>query len=243
MNTTLQEGIALLEGIQSGRDEIASSVQLIVAPPYTHLSKTVELASGASNLTIAAQDCAADEGGAYTGEVSAGMISDIGVSHVILGHSERRKYYAETDEIIKQKVEIALKYKLTPIFCCGETLQERNESMHFEIVADQLKKALFLLDESNFGKIIVAYEPVWAIGTGETATPEQAQEMHKHIRSVISEKYGKHIAEQTSILYGGSCNASNAQSLFSQLDVDGGLVGGASLTASEFIDVAKALGE
>ena len=240
MNTTLQEGIDLHNRIQNRRDEIESSVELILAPPFTHLSQIVELAHRSSNLFIAAQNCAADEEGAFTGEVSAKMISGIGVSHVILGHSERHKYYGETDEIIKQKVDLALKFKLIPIFCCGETLEERNANKHFDVVANQIEWSLFQLDENNFGQIILAYEPVWAIGTGETATPEQAQEMHSHIRKLITEKYGKHSSEQASVLYGGSCNPGNAESLFAQPDVDGALIGGASLNYSDFVDIAKA---
>ncbi|PCH93297.1 MAG: triose-phosphate isomerase [Bacteroidetes bacterium] len=243
MNTSLEEGIALLNEIQAGYKEIDSSVELIIAPPFTHLTTLVKLSQESSNLSIAAQNCAAEEEGAFTGEVSAKMIGNLGVSYVILGHSERRKHYQETDNTIKKKIDLALKFQLRPIFCCGESIEERTADEHFEVVTSQVENALFHLDESNFGKIIVAYEPVWAIGTGETATPDQAQEMHAHIRKLITNKYGTDTSEQVAIIYGGSCNPENAKKLFANSDVDGGLIGGASLEVSDFINIAKSFND
>jgi len=169
------------------------------------------------------------------------MIGSAGVEYVIIGHSERRTYFKEDDSILSKKIDIALSNDLLTIYCCGETVAERNANNHFETVRDQIDKGLFHLSANNFGKIIVAYEPIWAIGTGVTATPEQVQEMHIHIRSIIEEKYGKNTAENTSIIYGGSCNPANAGELFANPDVDGGLIGGASLNAKDFVDIIKAI--
>ena len=185
-------------------------------------------------IGVGAENCADKEFGAYTGEVSAAMVASTGAKYVILGHSERRAYYHETSEILKDKVELALANKLTPIFCIGEVLEEREANKQNEVVKKQITDALFNLSAEDFSKIVLAYEPVWAIGTGKTASPEQAQEIHAYIRSVVAEKYGKEVADNTSILYGGSCNPSNAKELFANPDVDGGLIGGASLKAENF---------
>ena len=244
MNTTLPEGIKLISLIKELLTQNpAGDVVIIVAPPYTHLQKFVELIGSpkAGNIFIAAQNCSHEPKGAYTGEISAEMIRSAGAEYVIIGHSERRAYFKEDDVILSKKVELAMANDLLPIYCCGETLAQRNAKNHFAVVREQLEKGLFNLSASGFGKIIVAYEPVWAIGTGVTATPQQAQEMHVHIRSVIEDKYGKKTAGNTSIIYGGSCNPANAGDLFVNPDVDGGLIGGASLKAEDFVDIIKAI--
>ena len=191
-------------------------------------------------IGVAAQNCANKVSGAYTGEVSAEMIASTGAKYVILGHSERRAYYHETAELLKEKVVLALANGLTPIFCIGEVLQEREAEKHFEVVKSQIVESLFDLSAEDFGKIVLAYEPVWAIGTGKTASPAQAQEMHAFIRETLVEKYGKEVAENISILYGGSANADNAKELFSNPDVDGGLIGGASLSVEKFMPIIEA---
>jgi triosephosphate isomerase len=191
-------------------------------------------------VAIAAQNCAAENSGAYTGEVSAAMLKSAGIGYVILGHSERRAYYGETDAILAKKVLLALEHGLTPIFCCGEVLSEREQNQHLGVVKTQLADALFHLTAEQFSHIVIAYEPVWAIGTGVTATAAQAQEMHAYIRGVLAEHYGAAVANATSILYGGSCKSSNAGELFANPDVDGGLIGGASLDPADFIGIVKA---
>ena len=262
MNTTLSEGIKLVSEIKDLLTQSpVNDVSIIVAPPYTHLQKIVELTSSSSvsakggNICVAAQNCSHEPKGAYTGEVSAEMIRFAGVEYVIIGHSERRTYFKEDDSILSKKIDIALSNDLFPIYCCGETVAERNANNHFETVRDQIDKGLFHLpayrtyltgrqagrSANDFGKIIVAYEPIWAIGTGVTATSEQVQEMHMYIRSIIEEKYDKNTAENTSIIYGGSCNPANAGELFANPDVDGGLIGGASLNAKDFVDIIKAI--
>ena len=244
MNTTLSEGIKLFSEIKKLLTQSsANDVVIIVAPPHTHLQKIVELTSHPSvppkggNICVAAQNCSHEPKGAYTGEISAEMIGSVNAEYVIIGHSERRAYFKENDSILSKKIDIALANDLLPIYCCGETVAERNANNHFETVREQIKKGLFHLSANDFSKIIVAYEPVWAIGTGATATPEQAQEMHVHIRSVIEDKYGNNSAENTSIIYGGSCNPANAGDLFANPDVDGGLIGGASLNAEDFVEI------
>ncbi len=239
MNKTLEEGLKLIEDINLNIKKIdAKNVQIIVATPFIHLAKAVEKA--VSPVRISAQNCASEEKGAYTGEVSAEMLRSTGVEFVILGHSERRAYYGETDEVLAKKVDLALAYKLQPIFCIGEVLEERKAKKHFEVVKKQIENGLFHLSEKDFSKIIIAYEPVWAIGTGETATPEQAQEIHHYIRKVVADKYNDEIADNLSILYGGSMKPSNAKELVAQPDVDGGLIGGASLDADDFCRIIEA---
>ncbi|MDR0836257.1 MAG: triose-phosphate isomerase, partial [Tannerella sp.] len=191
-------------------------------------------------ISVAAQNCADKDKGAYTGEVSASMIASTGAEYVIIGHSERRAYYHETPEILKEKVKLALANGLTPIFCIGEVLAEREAGQHFEVVDAQLEKSLFDLSEEDFLKLVLAYEPVWAIGTGKTASAAQAQEIHAHLRQTIAAKYGNNVAEETSILYGGSCNKDNAKELFANTDVDGGLIGGASLSVANFLPIIEA---
>jgi triosephosphate isomerase len=190
-------------------------------------------------LHSGAQNCHHLEEGAYTGEVSAKMIKSVGTEYVILGHSERRQYLNETAEIIKAKIKIALSASLKPIFCCGESIEIRKKNQHLEFVEHQLEQSLFSFNADEIKEISIAYEPVWAIGTGRVASPEQAQEMHAHIRVLLIKKYGSEIANKTSILYGGSCNAQNSFELFKQLDIDGALVGSASLNASDFLQIVK----
>ena len=238
MNTTPAEGVKLATDIIAKLSEVSKDVTLIVSPPFTHLC-CVHDKIEQTPLALSAQNCADEAKGAYTGEVSAAMLKEIGCSFVILGHSERREYYGETNAILSKKLSLAFQNNLTPIFCIGEKLEEREADKHFDVVSNQLQEVVCKLSEADFEKIVIAYEPVWAIGTGKTATSEQAQEMHAYIRKVLSETFGKK-AENTPILYGGSCKPSNAQELFSKPDVDGGLIGGASLVADDFIGIAKA---
>ncbi|RLD46491.1 MAG: triose-phosphate isomerase [Bacteroidetes bacterium] len=213
-------------------------VQLVVCPPSLYLELATDFAES-SDLKIGAQNVSHQKSGAYTGELSVEMLNSVDVEYCIIGHSERRKYFSESSEMLAQKVDNLLEFGIEPIFCIGEQLDDREAGNHFDLVKKQLSEGLFHLSASEFSNIVVAYEPVWAIGTGVTASPEQAQEMHAFIRDVISEKYGSDIAEETTILYGGSCNAKNAKELFSNKDVDGGLIGGASLIAKDFITIAN----
>lgn len=238
MNKNLQEGISLAEEINKRVKALApKNVSVIIGTPFIHLSEANKVADV---ITIAAQNCATEVSGAYTGEVSAAMVASTGCKYVILGHSERRSYYGETDEILVKKVERALENNLDIIFCIGEILSEREAEKHFDVVKAQLTNGLFNLTAEQFSHIVIAYEPVWAIGTGKTATSAQAEEMHKFIRKTITDKYGKITADDTTILYGGSCNAKNADELFSQPNVDGGLIGGASLKADDFMTIINA---
>lgn len=234
MNKTLPEGIQLAEEVNEKVKALqVPEVKVILGTPFIHLAEVSKIVDPAI-ISISAQNCATEASGAYTGEISAAMVASTGSTHVILGHSERRSYYGETDAILVKKVAQALANQLEIIFCIGEVLAEREAGKHFEVVKSQLENGLFQLSPEEFSHIILAYEPVWAIGTGKTATSAQAQEMHAFIRKVLTEKYGKEIAENTSILYGGSCNAKNADELFANPDVDGGLIGGASLKAEDF---------
>jgi triosephosphate isomerase (TIM) len=235
MNKNLQEGIQLAQEIKSLVANKPKDVEVVVCTPFIHLSEVGKLVD--TNFALGAENCASEAKGAFTGEVSAEMISSTGAKYVILGHSERRSYYHETSELLKKKVALALANGLLPIFCIGEVLEERESGKHFDVVKKQIVDGLFNLSTEEFAKVVVAYEPVWAIGTGKTASSAQAQEMHAHIRSTIAEKYGKNVAESTSILYGGSCNAANAKELFANNDVDGGLIGGASLKANDFFQI------
>lgn len=238
MNKSLNEGIQLVNSIISTLSQSNSTdVLTIIAPPFIHLASISEKVKSINNLEVAAQNCHHVEKGAYTGEVSAEMIASTGANYVIIGHSERRNYFNENNELLSQKVAVAINNNLTPVFCIGENLEERNNNKHLESVSKQLKESLFQLSANDFAKIIIAYEPVWAIGTGVTASVHQAQGMHNHIRAEINKKYGKEISSTTPILYGGSCNAQNAKELFACIDVDGGLIGGASLKADEFVTI------
>ena len=233
MNKTLQEGVALATELKSVLAGQKPNCDVIIGTPFIHLATVSELVKG-TVIKVAAQNCADKESGAFTGEVSASMVKSTGVDTVILGHSERRAYYGETYPILKEKVLLALKNELKPIFCIGELKEEREANKQNEVVKAQLEGSVFNLSAEDFGKIVLAYEPVWAIGTGLTASSDQAQEIHAFIRSLIAIKYGKEVANNTTILYGGSCNAKNASELFSKPDVDGGLIGGASLKAADF---------
>lgn len=237
MNNTLKEGLELTSKIDALlKVKGEKQAEVILAPPFIHLSDIMKVIDPL-RISLAAQNCATEEKGAFTGEISAGMIASTGATHVILGHSERRAHYGEDDLIINKKVNIALKNNLRPIFCCGEILSQREDGNHFDVISEQLEKGLFNLDSTEFVRIIIAYEPVWAIGTGITATSEQAQEMHQFIRDLVNRKYGSSVSQDLTILYGGSCKPSNAGELFSNPDVDGGLIGGASLVAEDFFAI------
>lgn len=237
MNKNLQEGIAFINELSEALAGGQAKCDVVIGTPFIHLATAAPLAKG---FAIAAENCSDKAEGAYTGEVSASMVASTGAKYVILGHSERRAYYGETDAILVEKVSQALNNNLTPIFCIGEVKEEREAGKHFQVVEEQIEKALFNLSAEDFGKIILAYEPVWAIGTGLTATSDQAQEIHAHIRQFVAKKYGQEIADNCTILYGGSCNASNAKDLFSRPDVDGGLIGGASLGVDKFLPIIEA---
>ena len=237
MNKNLQEGLALAAELKAAVKEPKCAV--VIGTPFIHLAPVCELLKG-SAIKVAAENCADKDKGAFTGEVSAEMVRSTGADYCILGHSERRAYYHETPAILKDKVELALANNLKPIFCIGEVKEEREAGRQNEVVKAQLEGSLFHLDEAAFRQITLAYEPVWAIGTGLTATPAQAQEMHAFIRSLIAEHYGKAVADDTTILYGGSCNEKNAAELFANPDVDGGLIGGASLVAEKFLAIIAA---
>ncbi len=238
MNTLPQEGVALAKGVAAGKGEVCDSVNFIVCPPFTHLQSVVETLKG-TNIAVGAQDCATETKGAYTGEVSAEMIAALGCEYVILGHSERRQYYGETSETLNKKMARAYENNLIPIYCVGENLEEREAGRHFEVCKQQLEEVVFNLTEEQFKKLVIAYEPVWAIGTGKTATAEQAEEIHAYIREVLRTKFGA-AAEECAILYGGSCKPSNAGEIFSKENVDGGLIGGAALKAEDFLGIGKA---
>ncbi len=212
---------------------------VVVCSPFIHLHSLAQLAKGYSKISMGAQNAHQAESGAYTGEISAKMIHSTGAEYVILGHSERRQYFGESNELLAKKTDTALKNSLKPIFCIGETLQEREAGKHFDVIKTQLAEGIFHLDAAQFSKLVIAYEPVWAIGTGVTATSAQAQEIHVFIRKEIAAKYGQEVADNTTILYGGSCNPKNAGELFAQADIDGGLIGGASLKSRDFIDIVK----
>jgi triosephosphate isomerase len=237
MNTTVAEGKALAQEIVAALDSVPSDVQLIVAPPFTHLVTVAEVIKG-TPIALSAQNCADQPKGAYTGEVAVSMLKDAGCTYTILGHSERREYYGETSEKLVKKIRLALEAGIRPIFCVGENLEERNAGKHFDVVGGQIEEVLFQFNSEAMKKIVIAYEPVWAIGTGVTATSEQAQEIHAFIRKFLTERFGSEVAEATSILYGGSCKPSNARELFACEDIDGGLIGGAALKAEDFIGIA-----
>ena len=235
MNKTFQEGMQLVdEIIQTTASATGNDVLKIIAPPFIHLSAVYEKLKSINNFEVAAQNCHQNPSGAYTGEISAEMIASTGAKYVIIGHSERRQYYNETNDLLAKKITASIENKLIPIFCLGENIDERNANQHLEVVKQQLRESLFHLSPSEFSNVIIAYEPVWAIGTGATATCHQAQGMHHYIRTEVNKKFGKDISENISILYGGSCNPQNAKELFSCMDVDGGLIGGASLKAADY---------
>ena len=238
MNKTLPQAIELINEIKNNKPN--NNAEVILAIPFPYLAKAVELVAG-TDIKIAAQNMHQAEGGAFTGEISIDMIKSVGVNHVILGHSERRAIFHETDAVIASKVSTALKHDMTLIFCFGEELKDRQSENHFNVVENQLKDGLFHITATDWQKIILAYEPVWAIGTGETASPEQAQEMHEFIRETVRKTFGSDIAEDVTILYGGSVKPDNAKEIFSKPDVDGGLIGGAALNANDFVAIVTAI--
>ncbi len=237
MNTTVPEGVELAKAVVAASGEVPADVKLIIATPFTHLYPIAEVVKG-TRVGLSAENCADKEKGAYTGEISAAMLASVGCQYTILGHSERRQYYGETDEKLIEKTRLALANGLDVILCVGENLEEREAGRHFEVCEAQIKNVLYNFTEEDMKHIIVAYEPVWAIGTGKTATAEQAEEIHAFIRKTIAAKFGAQVAEDTTILYGGSCKPSNAPELFAQKDIDGGLIGGAALKAADFIGIA-----
>ena len=240
MNKTFEEGLKLAsEIVNMVQDENRKDVNIVLIPPFIHLNSVKKLIADVEMVYLGAQNCSENEEGAYTGDISSAMLKSVGADYVLVGHSERRQYHQENDDLLGKKVQIALKNGLTPIFCCGEPLEIRESNQHFGYVKNQISNSVFGLTENDFSKLVIAYEPIWAIGTGKTATTEQAQEMHAEIRQHIAEKYGKNVADNTSILYGGSCNPTNAAELFACPDVDGGLIGGASLKSRSFLDIVK----
>jgi triosephosphate isomerase (TIM) len=241
MNLDLIEGAELVNSIFKGMPVLNERKHVVIAPPFVHLTQTAAQLSGVPDIHLGAQNCSAESAGAFTGEISASMLKSAEVDYVIIGHSERREYFKEDDFTLSKKINQVLSNGMKVIFCCGEPLEIREANTHNEYVEEQIRAALFHLSEQHMAGVVVAYEPIWAIGTGRTATSHQAQEMHAHIRKVLSDKFGSEIAGDTSILYGGSCKPSNASELFACPDVDGGLIGGASLKANEFIGIVEAM--
>jgi triosephosphate isomerase (TIM) len=241
MNKTFSEAEELIADIADAIEELELiNTEVVVCPPFVYLEMATDIADE-SELQVGGQNVNDNDSGAFTGEISASMMQSMEVGYCIIGHSERRKYFSENNALLKRKVDAVLKHEVRPIFCCGELLAEREAGHHFDVVKTQLEGSLFHLSADQFLQAVIAYEPVWAIGTGVNASPGQAQEMHSFIRQLIAHQYNPDIAEETSILYGGSCNAKNAAELFAQKDVDGGLIGGASLNAEEFIQIIKSL--
>ncbi|MBS1642460.1 MAG: triose-phosphate isomerase [Bacteroidetes bacterium] len=241
MNLTLQQGEQLLNDIVAAQNTLNDNQLAIFAVPFPYLTMAQQKLNGQKNMFVAAQNCYNKKNGAYTGEVSVEMLQSIGIQYVVLGHSERREYFNESNQFLAEKINICLEYNIIPIFCCGEPLQIREANTQNEFVRKQLTESLFHLSAEQISKIIIAYEPIWAIGTGKTASNEQAQEMHAFVRQQFAEKYGETTANEISILYGGSVKANNAKDIFAQPDVDGGLVGGASLIATDFVTITNAL--
>lgn len=237
MNKTFFEAEELVGFLASELEGITLKCDVVVCPPALYLEMATDYAEE-SVLSVGAQNVSDQDSGAYTGEISALMLQSIDVEYCIVGHSERRKYFHEKEAVLAKKVDQLLEHNINPIYCCGEVIEEREKNTHFDVVRQQLEGGLFHLTEDEFSNVVIAYEPVWAIGTGLTASPEQAQEMHAYIRNLVADAYNREIAEETTILYGGSCKAENAEILFSQKDVDGGLIGGASLKKDDFIKIA-----
>ena len=236
MNLKREESLELVSAVLSKLPE-DKNTEVVFAPSFLYLYKIAKLCSDFERVKVSAQNCSKEGKGAFTGEISSDMIESSNGDYVIIGHSERREFFKETNADLVPKINMALANNLKVIFCCGERLNQREESTHFDWVKQQINESLFHLSVADFNNIVIAYEPIWAIGTGVTATSEQAQEMHGFIRTIISEKFGNEIAENTSILYGGSCNPNNAKDLFTQKDIDGGLIGGASLNADDFLAI------
>ena len=238
MNLNRAEGIALVEDVLA-RLPTDNNTHVVFAPSFVYLHKVAKMCANTSKVVAAAQDCSANEKGAFTGEVSASMLASCGARYVVLGHSERRANFSESNENLKTKVGQAFRNDLKVIFCCGESLSQRESGVHFDWIKTQISESLFHLSSEEFKNIVVAYEPIWAIGTGETASTNQAQEIHAFIRNILVEQYGNEVALSTSILYGGSCKPSNAKELFASQDIDGGLIGGASLSSDDFVKITQ----
>lgn len=241
MNLNLDAGHELVAAVLKGLPELSNNKQVVIAPPFINIQHTFYQVEDVAHVYVAGQNCSTEASGAYTGEVAANMLKDAGADYVIIGHSERREYFNETDAMLARKTDAALDANMVVIFCCGESLEVRDAGNQNAFVEAQLKAGLFHLNKHQFANVIVAYEPIWAIGTGRTATSQQAQDMHAHIRSVFAAQYGQNIADDLTILYGGSCKPSNAAELFACPDVDGGLIGGASLKAAEFLGIVEAM--
>lgn len=241
MNLTLQQGETLLDSIIATPHSLTENQQAVFAVPFPYLAMAQQKLAGKKNVFVAAQNCYSKKNGAYTGETSVEMLQSLGIRYVILGHSERREYFNESNQLLADKVNICLEYQIQPIFCCGEPLAIREANTQNAYVAKQLEESLYHLNAEQLQQIVIAYEPIWAIGTGKTASSAQAQEMHAFIRAQLAAKYGAAVANNISILYGGSVKAANAVEIFGQADVDGGLVGGASLIADEFVAIINAL--
>lgn len=241
MNLTLQQGETLLDTIIATPHSLTDNQQAVFAVPFPYLAMAQQKLAGKKNVFVAAQNCYSKKSGAYTGETSVEMLQSLGIHYVVLGHSERREYFNESNQLLAEKVNICLEYQIQPIFCCGEPLSIREANTQNEFVAKQLEESLYHLTAEQLQQIVIAYEPIWAIGTGKTASSAQAQEMHAFIRAQLAAKYGATVADNISILYGGSVKAANAVEIFGQADVDGGLVGGASLIADEFVAIINAL--
>ncbi|RYD59111.1 MAG: triose-phosphate isomerase [Sphingobacteriales bacterium] len=241
MNMNLEEGKTLVEGVLEGLPALSENKQVVLAPPFIHLASIGEQLTGKHHIHLGAQNCSYEGSGAYTGEISASMVKSTGAEYVILGHSERREYFKEDHAMLVKKINLVLENKMQVIFCCGEPLEIRDADTQNAYVQEQISAELFHLDATQLKNVVIAYEPIWAIGTGRTASAQQAQDMHAHIRSVIAAKYGQDAANDMTILYGGSCKPSNAAELFGCPDVDGGLIGGASLKAEEFLGIVNAM--
>ncbi len=240
MNTLVAEGVTLAKELDAFMSGYETDAKVVIGVPFTHISQCVA-AVDENNVMISAQNCSEHDRGAYTGEVSVHMIKSFGLKYVIVGHSERREYFGDTDELVGTKAIKCLENGIYPIVCCGETLEERESGNHYNVIKRQLLKAFIGVQRTQIRDVVIAYEPIWAIGTGETASPEQAQKIHAYIRKIIGEIYSVEIASEISILYGGSVKPNNAAEIFSQFDIDGGLVGGASLKAEDFIQIIKAI--
>jgi triosephosphate isomerase len=242
MNTTLEEGKALVSEVLNSIEGVdLTHKKVVFGAPFISLNAVAEIVGNRENICVASQNVSSFDKGAYTGEISAEMISASGAKMVIIGHSERRAYFGETNQVLADKVNLTLKNGLMPIYCCGEVLEERKNDSYKEVIKSQIKEGLFHLSKEEFKNIVIAYEPVWAIGTGETASPEQAQEVHAYIRNLIADMYGSQTADSLSILYGGSMKPGNAKDLMSMMDIDGGLIGGAALKASDFVGIISAM--
>lgn len=239
MNKTLSEGIQLANELKESLAETKINCDVIIIPPFIHLASISQIISN-TNIKLGAQNCSKNNNGAFTGDISAEMVKSTGAQYVLIGHSERRQYHCEDSSVLSTKLSLALKEGLLPIYCFGEMLEDRENGNHFKVIQQQIEEVIYSFSTEDLSKIVLAYEPVWAIGTGKTASSDQAQEMHKFARSIIEKQYGIEIAQNISILYGGSCKPSNAKELFSNPDVDGGLIGGASLISTDFMGIINA---